>query len=1312
MMNPMDSGTAIEANESFCGIATGSARRWDIKRHHCAAILFVTCLLLCRLAAATDYFVSPSGGNTPPFADWSSAATNIQDAIDAATDGDVVWVTNGVYAYGGKVMAGDLTNRVVLDKALTVQSVNGPEVTAIQGAGAAYGPTAVRGAWLTNGAVLSGFTVQFGATRATGDSITLESGGGIWCASASALVTNCIISTNSAYNNAGGIYQGTVNNCVIQSNRSTSLSYGGGAYKGVLNACALVRNSVGAMQSTLVNCTVVSNTAGVPSCNVTNCIVYFSDPNVGNAANGPSVAYTCTTPIFAGSGNFTNTPQLLADGIHLASTSPCRGAGENVATGTDIDGQPWANPPSMGCDEWHSEPLVILQPSIQFTATGFSVSVAVAGQSPFGFTWTHNSVLVTNDSHFSSSQTANLVATGVSSVDSGTYQVVVSNAFGMVTSAVTQLTYHYVNAASSAPVAPYLDWSRAATNIQDAVDAAAAGDVILVSNGVYATGGRVMFIDLTNRVALNKALRVQSVNGAATTVIKGAGAITGTSAVRCAWMTDGAALVGFTIQDGATRGPGSGNSDGGGVWCTSNSSYIVSCCISNNAAYGSGGGVYEGTLNNCLIRSNSSGAFQSILNGCAIMQNQGVGVNNGVANSCTIVNNRIYGSLLAQLTNCIVYFNSGSLNNYSGGGLCYCCTTPLPSGPGNIGTDPLLSSDGIHLSASSPCQGAGTNVTTGIDIDGQPWANPPSIGCHELRAAPFIVQPVLLFTNLAGGFNLPATVAGLPPFACAWLKDGNLLANDGHFAAADTTNLRDAAPSPSDNGGYQLVVSNAYGMATSAVAQVTVHCVNATGGSPVPPYSDWSTAATNIQDAIDAGLAGEIVIVTNGVYGFGGTIMSGDLSNRVALNKTVLVQSVNGAAATTIQGAWDPVSTNGPLATRCAWLTNGAVLAGFTLQGGATRNAGDLLALQSGGGVWASSTNALILNCVICTNAASTYAGGVYQGRLSRCRVLGNHSSNAGGGLTRSVAFGTLVAGNFADAHGGGSCDGILVNCTLTGNSAGLPGGGGLWYDLSPPCVLANCIVYWNFVYSAPGFPDYFSSVANWSGLPTFNSCCTTPAISGSIGADPQLLDGVHITTTSPCFETGNTAYSVGSDIDGEPWANPPSIGCDEVWATNLMGPLTVGLTAPPPPMVVSAYETFTGQVAGRVSRIAWSFGDGSPTNTSQLTVTHYWLSPGDYMVSFTAYNTDNPGGVSTNLLLHVVPPDPPTMSVVGRTGTTFTVSFPAQLNVVYYLDWTTNLTPPIVWQNSIGTIAASNPCSLTDPRATNGTRFYRIRIP
>src|SRR4051812_36111709 len=84
-------------------------------------------------------------------------------------------------------------------------------------------------------------------------------------------------------------------------------------------------------------------------------------------------------------------------------------------------------------------------------------------------------------------------------------------------------------------------------------------------------------------------------------------------------------------------------------------------------------------------------------------------------------------------------------------------------------------------------------------------------------------------------------------------------------------------------------------LAINAVATtrfVDLNCTN-----PVAPYTTWETAATNIQDAVAISGFSDTVLVTNGVYQYGGDSFNG--SNRVDVASST-VQSVNGPAVTVI----------------------------------------------------------------------------------------------------------------------------------------------------------------------------------------------------------------------------------------------------------------------------------------------------------------------------------------------------------------------------------------------------------------------------
>ena len=132
----------------------------------------------------------------------------------------------------------------------------------------------------------------------------------------------------------------------------------------------------------------------------------------------------------------------------------------------------------------------------------------------------------------------------------------------------------------------------------------------------------------------------------------------------------------------------------------------------------------------------------------------------------------------------------------------------------------------------------------------------------------------------------------------------------------------------------------------------------------------------------------------------------------------------------------------------------------------------------------------------------------------------------------------------------------------------------------------------------------------------------------GNTNLDPQLSSTSHLTAGSPCRGAGSSAYTVGVDIDGEAWANPPSIGCDEYVSGAVTGALSAAISAYATNTVPGVALSFAVLTQGRTSASQWDFGDATVIS-NQVLVSHAWAVMGDYPIVLTAYNETYPGGVS-----------------------------------------------------------------------------------
>jgi hypothetical protein len=325
--------------------------------------------------------------------------SGIQEAIEAAEDGDLILVGPGTYQ----------ENIDLLGKAISIVSSAGPVYTVIDGGDPLdpnFGAVVTFTSGETDETVVEGFTLINGTGNFSSGAMR---GGAVYCRDASPMLVNNIIRGNTA-DMGGGIYckyysAPFISNCSIYGNEAVQQ---GGALR-VYGSHPFIVNTVihdntaaegGALHlsksaPTLLNVTIWGNSASViggaifcrydsPAL-VTNCIVHGnsapSGPQVyvGHTSNDPAPAtfshsdvdggeaevfLQADTTLNWGEGMIDADPRLVDPAnhdFHLLPGSPCIDSGNNVPVvmDTDFEGDAriFNGIVDMGADESMAEAL-------------------------------------------------------------------------------------------------------------------------------------------------------------------------------------------------------------------------------------------------------------------------------------------------------------------------------------------------------------------------------------------------------------------------------------------------------------------------------------------------------------------------------------------------------------------------------------------------------------------------------------------------------------------------------------------------------------------------------------------------------------------------------------------------------------------------------------------------------------------------------------------------------------------------------------------------------------------------------------------
>ena len=596
--------------------------------------------------------------------------------------------------------------------------------------------------------------------------------------------------------------------------------------------------------------------------------------------------------------------------------------------------------------------------------------------------------------------------------------------------------------------------------IQAAVNAASAGDIVLLAPGIHT---------LNSTLSITKGVTVDGQDWMKT-IIRPA-----SSGFRAVLINHAeATLRGVTVRDAtsATGGTGVRIDTAGGTLADSR----VTCCTITS---GNGAGVFvvngNGSIRRCRIDGNSGTSTWGggvhfdkggLMENCLVTDNigqwgGGVYVNNGAIQmvNCTIAGNASYKDANdlyywqgnPAVTNCAIasiYSGKSGVPYYSH---CAASTT----GDANISYSATLflapAAGDYRLAPGSAAIGAGAATPLANDLYGSQHGSPPDIGCFSACAnalsASFSPDKTSILSGTA--VHLTSAVSGASNSArCIW----TIIAPNATFADFEKSVDEPLALSPSMAGDYDVRLRVLDGPATATCVQLIAFKTGAAtnyvsaAGSNEFPYDSWAKAAHSIADAVGAAIPGATVVVTDGTY---------EVSAPIEVTSAITLVGLNGRDAVRVAPA-------SGVATRLLYINNAeAVVRGMTFADGKIPSGGHFGTPNYGGGVLIDSQGGSLEDCAVtdCSDTASGRHGiGLAingKGAARRCILANNVSvaGNAEGGgayLRGGILDTCLVYGNGAQWGGGVYCENtghsVVIGCTVVDNTSS--GGSGQGMDL------------------------------------------------------------------------------------------------------------------------------------------------------------------------------------------------------------------------------------------------------------------------